>query len=131
MGVRPGYKATDVGVIPAEWEAPELRRQLLRDATYGVVKAGNFQRTGIPMLRGGDIKDGAIAEEQPLISAEKSQEYARTVLKVGDVVIALVGYPGETAVIPKRLVGANISRAVGLLRPAPTLHPDFLAFYLN
>jgi type I restriction enzyme, S subunit len=131
MDVRLGYKQTEVGVIPTEWEVPFLRQQLLQDATYGVVKAGTFQRTGIPMLRGGDIKNGSITEDQPLITVEKSKEYSRTVLKEKDVVIALVGYPGETAVIPNRLVGANISRAVGLLRPAGTLRPEFLACYLN
>lgn len=131
MEVKPGYRQTEVGVIPEDWAVPFLRQHLLQDATYGVVKAGAFQRTGVPMLRGGDIKNGSIAEDQPLISAEKSQEYSRTVLKEQDVVIALVGYPGETAVIPERLVGANISRAVGLLRPARSLRPEFLACYLN
>ena len=131
MEVRPGYKHTDVGVIPEDWDVPQLRQHLLQGATYGVVKAGAFQRTGIPMLRGGDIKGGAIADDQPRITAEKSTEYTRTVLKERDVVIALVGYPGEAAVVPKRLAGANISRAVGLLRPAKTLLPDFLACYLN
>jgi type I restriction enzyme S subunit len=131
MGLRPGYKQSEVGVIPEEWGVPFLRQHLLQDATYGVVKAGIFQLTGTPMLRGGDIKDGSITEDQPLITTEKSQEYSRTVLKEQDVVIALVGYPGEAAVIPKRLVGANISRAVGLLRTAQKLRPDFLACYLN
>lgn len=131
MEVRPGYKQTEVGIIPEAWKVSHLRIHLLQDATYGVVKAGTFQRVGIPMLRGGDIKAGSIADDQPLITAEKSREYARTVLKERDVVIALVGYPGESAVVPARLAGANISRAVGLLRPAKTLLPEFLACYLN
>ena len=110
--MKPGYKQTEVGVVPEEWEVPYLRQHLLQDATYGVVKAGTFQRTGIQMLRSGEIKNGAIIEDHPLITPEKSQEYSRTILKKNDVVIALVGYPGEAAVIPERLVGANISRAV-------------------
>ncbi len=131
MEVKSGYKRSEVGVIPADWNVPELRLHLLQDATYGVVKAGTFRRSGIPMLRGGDIKGGAISEDQPLISPEKSREYSRTILRERDVVIALVGFPGETAVVPARLSGANISRAVGLLRPAKTLLPEFLASYLN
>jgi type I restriction enzyme S subunit len=129
--MKPGYKQTEVGVIPEDWEVPYLRRHLLQDATYGVVKAGAFQRSGIPMLRSGEIKNALIIEDHPLITPEKSQEYSRTILKRNDVVIALVGYPGETAVIPDRLIGANISRAVGLLRPASSLTPEFLACYLN
>jgi len=131
MEVRSGYRQTEVGIIPDEWQVPHLRQHLVQDATYGVVKAGAFQRSGIPMLRGGDIKGGSVADDQPLITPEKSAEYSRTLLRQHDVVIALVGYPGESAVIPERLVGANISRAVGLLRPASTLSPFFLACYLN
>ena len=129
--MRPGYKQTEVGVIPEDWEIPKLREHLQQDATYGVVTSGRFLRSGVPMLRGGDIKGGTVCEGQPLISEEKNREYSRTILRDGDVVIALVGYPGETAVVPERLVGANISRAVGLLRPAKNLLPSFLACYLN
>jgi type I restriction enzyme S subunit len=131
MEVKPGYKQTEVGVIPEEWEVPYLRQHLLQDATYGVVKAGAFQRSGIPMLRSGEIKNAGIVEDHPLITPEKNREYSRTILKENDVVIALVGYPGETAVVPETLVGANISRAVGLLRPASSLTPEFLTCYLN
>jgi type I restriction enzyme S subunit len=82
------------------------------------------------MVRGGDIKHGRINEDLPRISADKSVEYQRTVLQPGDVVIALVGYPGEAAVVPSSLSGANISRAVGLLRPR-FINSRFLACYLN
>jgi type I restriction enzyme S subunit len=129
--LRPDYKQTEVGAIPDDWEVSHLRAHLLQDATYGVVKAGTFQRVGVPMLRGGDITNGAISDDQPLITLEKNREYSRTILQERDVVIALVGYPGESAVVPSRLSGANISRAVGLLRPARTLLPEFLVCYLN
>lgn len=131
MDLRPGYKQTEIGPIPEDWEVGELRRFILQDATYGVVKAGSFRKTGVPMLRGGDIHDGRIGHEQPRIAPEKSAEYSRTVLKTGDVVIALVGYPGESAVVPSRLDGANISRAVGLLRPSRDLDAQFLVCFLN
>ncbi|MGA5413289.1 restriction endonuclease subunit S [Streptomyces pseudogriseolus] len=104
---------------------------LRQPATYGIVKAGEFQRTGVPMVRGGDIRNGKISSDLPCVTRKKSDEYMRTVLQHGDVVVALVGYPGESAVVPDRLVGANISRAVGLLRPAQNLLPEFLAHYLN
>jgi type I restriction enzyme S subunit len=104
---------------------------LRQPATYGIVKAGEFQRAGVPMVRGGDIRDGTLSLDLPRVTRKKSDEYARTVLQQGDVVIALVGYPGESAVVPSALIGANISRAVGLLRPTQDLLPEFLAHYLN
>ncbi len=129
--VKEDYKQTEVGVIPEDWRTMRLQSLLSQPATYGVVKAGIFQGRGIPMLRGGDIKGGRVNTDLPLISREKSAEYQRTVLRHGDVVIALVGYPGEAAVIPEALGGANISRAVGLLRPSNALNAGFLTCYLN
>jgi type I restriction enzyme S subunit len=114
-----------------EWDEITLQSALEAPATYGIVKAGDFQPTGIRMVRGGDIKGGAINKDLPLVSAEIHQEYRRTIIQKDDVLIALVGYPGEAAVVPEELAGSNVSRAVGLLRPAVGLNPDFLASYLN
>lgn len=114
-----------------EWELVSLQSVLAMKATYGIVTAGAFLSGGIPMLRGGDIKAGSILTDLPNVSEAKSAEYSRTVLEANDVVIALVGYPGEAAVVPPWLVGGNISRAVGLLRPNKRVVPDFLVGYLN
>jgi type I restriction enzyme S subunit len=113
-----------------QWKKNRLEDLLTMSATYGIVTAGEFQRVGIPMLRGGDIKEGQIGENLPLVSKQVHSQYRRTSLRANDVVIALVGYPGEAAVIPDRYIGANISRAVGLLRPKRVLS-HFLASYLN
>lgn len=131
MEVKPEYQQTEVGLIPLDWSLKRLQSLNTQPATYGVVKAGVFQQKGIPMLRGGDIKEGRVNHDLPLISEEKNAEYSRTVLRENDVVIALVGYPGEAAVIPDALVGGNISRAVGLLRPGSLLSSKYLACYLN
>ena len=99
-----------------EWSTITMRDVLTMPATYGIVTAGAFIQNGVKMLRGGDIFDGSINNELPMVSLEKSAEYSRTVLTKNDVVIALVGYPGASAKIPDELIGSNISRAVGLLR---------------
>jgi type I restriction enzyme S subunit len=115
-----------------KWEHASLSSLLTMRATYGIVTSGSFQRDGVPMVRGGDIKDGRIEGDLPFVTAAKSREYARTVLKAGDVVVALVGYPGEAARVPEHLHGANISRAVGLLRTdASAIAADYLVCYLN
>jgi type I restriction enzyme S subunit len=114
-----------------EWEVAQILSLLTRPATYGIVKAGGFQTSGIPMVRGGDIKNGEIALDLPFVTKEKSDEYARTIIEQGDVLIALVGYPGESAKVPESLNGANISRAVGLLRPGRKILSDYLVCYLN
>ena len=114
-----------------EWEAVTMRQVLTQNATYGIVTAGNFVQNGVKMLRGGDIADGRINTDLPMVSLEKAAEYARTSLVKDDVVIALVGYPGASAKIPEELIGANISRAVGLLRMNGKVSANFLVCFLN
>ena len=114
-----------------EWDLAVLGNLLTMKATYGIVTAGDFKSNGVPMMRGGDIKGGRVGHDLPFVSIEKSNEYSRTILKRDDVVIALVGYPGEAAKVPVRLEGANISRAVGLLRLNKLIAPDYLVSYLN
>lgn len=130
-GTPKGYKQSELGEIPEDWEVVELGNVLNLPATYGVVTAGKFQTSGVRMVRGGDIKNGTISSDMPFISKTKNEEYSRTILQANDVVIALVGYPGESAKIPDWLVGSNISRAVGLLRLKRLISSDFLVHYLN
>ena len=114
-----------------EWEVVSMREVLIQSATYGIVTAGTFVQNGVKMLRGGDIADGRINTDLPMVSRAKAAEYVRTALVQDDVVIALVGYPGATAKIPDELIGANISRAVGLLRLNGKVTADFLVCFLN
>ena len=97
------FKADDGSEFP-DWEEKILSAYLIIKATYGIVKAGEFQDAGIKMVRGGDIKNGRIKPNSPFVSDEISHEYRRTKLELNDVVISLVGYPGESAIIPKDLI---------------------------
>ena len=115
----------------SNWTENTLEEFLEISATYGIVKAGDFQTSGIPMVRGGDIKNGTVNSQLPLVSEAIHNQYKRTILRSNDVVISLVGYPGEAAVIPKSLVGANISRAVGLIRLRDGINSLFLVSFLN
>jgi type I restriction enzyme, S subunit len=114
-----------------EWSKVSMREVLTQSATYGIVTAGAFVHNGTKMLRGGDIVDGRVNTELPMVSQAKAAEYSRTTLIKDDVVIALVGYPGASAKIPNNLIGANISRAVGLLRLNKKVSPDYLVCFLN
>ena len=114
-----------------DWEEKTLGACLTMKATYGIVKAGDFQESGIPMIRGGDIKNGQVNETLPKVTKEIHHQYRRTILQLNDVVIALVGYPGEAAVITETHVGFNISRAVGLIRVGKEVAPTYLTAFLN
>ena len=103
-----------------------------RPITYGVVKPGpEDPSTCIVFIRGGDISNGLIDEENlRTITQEVSRPYARTILRGGEVVISLVGNPGEVAVVPDRLAGANLARQAGLIALRPEIDAAYIKYYL-
>ena len=97
--------------------------------TYGVVKPG--PEGDVPFVRGGDLRDGEIAiSELRTISKAVSDQYRRTKLKGGEVLICLVGQPGQTGVVPDTLAGANIARQTALLRFTDEVDPYFASHFL-
>lgn len=95
--------------------------------TYGVLKPGDPDPQGVQLIRGQDIRDGGIVAEQVrTISSSLDDEYARSRVQGGDIVLILVGTPGEAALVPDHMSGANISRAVGRLRFVDGVAPDYM-----
>ena len=92
--------------------------------TYGVVQPGNEDVNGVKFIRGGDISNGKISYESlRTITNKISGKYKRTILKGGEVVISLVGNPGEVAVVGNSLIGCNrpLSKPRFCRKPMPML----------
>src|SRR5262249_39674467 len=107
-----------LGKIPEGWKVTRLHdlTSTERQITYGVVKRGDTDGVGVQFIRGGDISNGAIAVESlRTISKELSTIYKRTLLRGGELLVSLVGNPGEVAIAPMQLAGANIARQVGMV----------------
>jgi len=101
--------------------------------TYGVVKPGDEAEDGIPFVRGGDVLQGKVLIAQlRTITKGVSAQYARTLLRGGELLVSLVGNPGEVAIAPAELSGANIARQVGLVRIDPKkADPNYVQFFLR
>lgn len=103
-----------------------------RNITYGVVKPGPEVSDGIRFVRGGDVFKGRIAiKELRTISPQLSDQYKRTLLRGGELLVSLVGNPGEVAIVPSELTGANIARQVGLVPLTSEVNPRFVMYYLQ
>lgn len=99
--------------------------------TYGVVKPGPEDASGVRFVRSGDVTGGRVLVHQlRTITPAVSARYARTVLRGGELLVSLVGNPGEVAVAPLELAGANIARQVGLVRLGERVSPHFAKYYL-
>lgn len=98
--------------------------------TYGVVKPGDEGE--ITFIRGGDLARGRILTGQlRTITQAVSKQYNRTLLRGGELLMSLVGQPGQVAVVPPELAGANIARQVGLIRLSPRMNAEFVRFFLQ
>ena len=118
--------------MKTNWETASLAdlTQSGSSITYGVVKPG--KEGDILFIRGGDLANGRILEDQlRTITAEISGQYKRTLLRGGELLISLVGKPGEVAVVPPALVGANIARQVGLIRLRDEMSAEFVRYFLE
>jgi type I restriction enzyme, S subunit len=96
-----------------------LKRLLSGPMAYGVlvprfVPSG----TGTPMLRINNLgPDGEIRlDEVASIETGLSDEYQRTILSTGDLVLSVVGSMGRSAIVPPEASGWNLNRPLARLR---------------
>ena len=103
-----------------------------RPITYGVVKPGDEPpQGGVRFIRGGDIFSGKInVAGLRTISKPVSDQYRRTLLRGGELVVSLVGFPGEVAIVPPELAGANLARQVGLVALGQGVDAYFVKYVL-
>lgn len=104
--VRPGYKQTEVGEIPEDWEVQKLM-ELIHSVEYGS-SAKSKIKGKIPVIRMGNLQNGKI-DWNDLVYTDDEEEIRKYSLHIGDVLFNrtnttdLVGktsiYKGEQAAI--------------------------------
>ncbi|WP_162600402.1 hypothetical protein [Streptomyces sp. CS147] len=84
------------------------------------------------MIRASDIQEGRLHSEEPRrISPLTHEANARSEVRVGDVVVVLVGRVGEAAVVTEEYEGWNVARTVALVRTADPVHAAWLRLWLR
>jgi len=82
-----------------------------RPISYGILMPGPDQEAGVPYVRvvdmnGGGIELGNVRRTTP----EISNEFRRSLLKTGDLLLSIRGHVGRLALVPPELDGANITQ---------------------
>ncbi|QLO83587.1 restriction endonuclease subunit S [Citrobacter sp. RHBSTW-00944] len=104
-----------------------------RVITYGVIKLGDETPNGVPCLRTSNVRWLNI-ETQGIkrIAAKLSADYARTILKGGEVLVNVRGTLGGVAVVEPTMTGWNISREVAMVPVDPLqMNPNFLSYLIG
>lgn len=104
-----------------------------RVITYGVIKLGKDADDGVPCLRTSNVRWLRIdTDGMKRIATELSAEYARTVLRGGEVLVNVRGTLGGVAVVQSQMAGWNVSREVAVV-PVDNrqMDPWFLAYWVG
>ena len=84
--------------------------------TYGVIKLGKEVEGGIPCLRTSNVRWLNIETHSiKRIASDISENYSRTVLGGGEVLVNVRGTLGGVAVVPNEMTGWNVSREVAVV----------------
>jgi len=65
------------------------------------------------------------------VATEIADQFPRTRLRGGEVVLTIVGTIGRTAIVPTELRGANVARAVAVLSPLEQVDAEWLQIFLR
>jgi type I restriction enzyme, S subunit len=112
--------------LPAGWTSASLADLCDPEAPicYGVVQPEATCPGGARLIRVCDIQGGEIdIERLRTISHEVDQNYRRSRVQDGDVLVTVVGTIGRVALVPAALSGANIARAVARVRLQRAVSP--------
>ena len=133
MEVRPGYKKTEVGVIPEEWEVKPLRRISPSQSVGLVINPSTyFDKAGtVPLLVGSNVSENSIdSTSANRITKASNDLLPASCLAAGDLVTVRVGEPGVTAVVPPELDGCNCASMM-IVRQHPTFDSHWLCCMMN
>ena len=101
------------------WASLEQLSDAARSITYGVVKLGEHTENGVATLRSSNVRPLKLdLNGIKKIYSELSNQYGRTILKGGEILITIRGTLGGVVSVPNNCVGYNISREVGMIAPS-------------
>ena len=111
FGEGKGYKKTEVGVIPEDWEVGSIESVVPPGKKYGIVdgpfgsnlKSIHYKTFGIPIISSGYVTEGHFfAKDYIYVDSQKFYQEKRSAVSGGDIVMAKIGARcGASAILPK------------------------------
>lgn len=136
MGLMPGYKLSDVGVIPDDWGVSTLGQICLfenGDRSSNYPSPGSFRQSGIPFINAGHVSEGKISlSEMNYITQEAYERLGGGKVKAGDILFCLRGSLGKFGVVSDNFGLGAIASSLVIVRPkSSALSLDYLSCYFN
>lgn len=135
MEVKPGYKQTEVGVIPEEWEVKTLGSltTLLTNGFVGIATTAYIKSDdGVLYIQGYNVEEnGFNFHGIKRVSKAFHARNKKSCLQTGDLLTIQTGDIGVTTVVPPDLAGANChALIISRLRKSES-EPGYYCQYFN
>ena len=116
--------------FPEHWEIEKFG-ELCRVFSGYAFKTSDYTKKGIPLIKIGNLQDGEVVinpdNDYVQESWQQKEELQRFILKSRDILIALTGLTGKTAVVAPSLAGAFLNQRVGKIELiSPDAEQDFI-----
>ncbi len=115
MEVRPGYKQTEVGVIPADWNCASVARiaSNVKNAIVGGpfgsdLVSNDYVSSGVPVIRGQNMGGGCVSGDFVFVSRPKAKTIHANTAMAGDLVFTQRGTLGQVSIVPSEPFGEYI-----------------------
>ena len=134
MEVKPGYKQTEVGVIPDEWGSIRLGEcARFRTGPFGsALHRSDYTNDGIPVVNPMHIVEGEIEPTRTMTITEKAaNNLAEFRLKAGEIIIGRRGDMGRCAVVQPLQVGWLCGTGSMIIRCENGANAEFLQRVLS
>lgn len=103
MAVSSGYKQTEIGSIPDDWDVVSIRHiATIKTGPFGtLLKAAEYSQSGVPVVSVGEIRQGflRISDSTPRVSETVTNRLPQYVLRTGDIVFGRKGGVDRSAPI--------------------------------
>jgi type I restriction enzyme, S subunit len=121
-------------MFPNGWAIAELRELVRPDRpiTYGILKPGPDLSDGVPYIRVADYPNNQLSLEGIRKTSQKmDQEFKRSRLEAGDILLSIRGTVGRLIVIPPELENANITQDSARLSIQSNVNRVYVLWYLR
>lgn len=131
--VKPGYKQTEIGVIPEDWIVRRLS-ECTKRVGVGLATSvtQHYREDGIPIFRNLNIKPGYLDDSDILyLDPDFANRQESKKIRTGDVLTVHTGYVGISCVVPAKYNNALTFTTLITTTDDTLLLPEFLSIYLN
>ncbi len=133
--VKSGYKMTEVGVIPEDWEIRELCEitSLITNGFVGTIKSHyvDFDE-GVLYIQGYNVEENSFNFNGiKRVTNDFHRQHQKSCLKEGDLLTIQTGEVGLTTIVPKELEGTNCHALIITRFNNQSAYSKFFSFYFN